>query len=300
MQSYLRWSLAVIAACMLAHTALAEGRATSADPVLVGAGDISSCKNDHDEATAKLLDRIVAAHPQAHVFTLGDNVYPAGTIQEFAQCYAPTWGRHKKRTAPTIGNHEYATAHATGYFAYFGAAAGDSTKGYYSYNLGRWHIIVLNSNCNHVGGCDAHSPQWEWLAHDLTASHTKCTLALWHHPRFSSGLFHGSDKRMGPFWELLYQHDVEVVLNGHEHSYERFSPQTPAAKADPVHGIREFVVGTGGATLYPFGLTAANSEIRQSRMYGVLQLTLHPTSYEWDYLPVAGKKFPDHGFTACH
>ena len=264
------------------------------DPVLVAAGDIAGCGSPGAEATAKLLDSMPGT-----LITLGDNAYESGTATEFVNCYGPTWGRYKARTHPAAGNHEYATKGASGYFAYFGAAAGDPTKGYYSYDLGTWHIVVINSNCSEIQGCQAGSPQERWLRTDLSRHPTRCMLAYWHHPRFSSGQ-HGNDNEMQPIWQALYDAAVDVVLNGHDHDYERFARQTPTGRADPLQGIREFVVGTGGKEHYPFGPPIANSQVRDDKTFGVLKLTLHPTSYDWAFIPVAGKTFTDSGHTACH
>ncbi|MFY9550564.1 MAG: metallophosphoesterase [Thermoanaerobaculia bacterium] len=265
------------------------------DPVLVGAGDISTCSNDGDERTAKLLDKI-----DGTVFTLGDNVYPNGTASQFDRCYEPTWGRHKKRTRPVPGNHDYQTAGAAPYFAYFGDAAGDPKKGYYIYDLGTWHVVVLNSNCAEIGGCQKGSAQEKWLRGDLAAHPTLCTLAMWHHPRFSSGTEHGSSKATVDFWRALQDAGAAVVLSGHDHDYERFAPQDADGKADPERGIREFVVGTGGKSFYQFGQPVANSEIRNANTYGVLKLTLHPDGYDWRFVPVEGGAFEDSGSAKCH
>jgi hypothetical protein len=262
--------------------------------VLVGAGDIAGCGSQADLETALLLDHIGGT-----VFTLGDNVYPDGTDLEFSDCYDPTWGRHKARTRPAAGNHDYHTPGASGYFNYFGLAAGEVDKGYYSYNVGAWHIIVLNSQCAEVGGCDSGSPQWQWLQADLAANPAACTLAYWHHPRFSSSSKHGSDVTYQDFWQLLYDAGADVVLNGHDHTYERFAPQDPTGNPDPGRGIREFVVGTGGGGLYTFDTPEPNSEVRESNTHGVLKLTLHPTSYEWEFVPIAGQTFTDTGSASC-
>jgi hypothetical protein len=267
----------------------------SAAGVLVGAGDIASCVSDGDEATANVLDAIGGV-----VFTLGDNAYKSGTPLEFAACYDPSWGRHKSRTRPAPGNHDYVWPGASAYFDYFGDAAGDPDKGYYSYNLGPWHIIVLNSNCSKIAGCGRGSPQEQWLRADLAAHPSTCTLAYWHHPRFSSGT-HGSDAALNTFWQALYEHGVDVVLGGHDHDYERFAPQTPDGKPDPARGIRQFVVGTGGDRLRKFeGPAIANSEARNDETFGVLKLTLHPASYEWQFIPIAGGTFTDAGTGRCH
>jgi hypothetical protein len=260
------------------------------DPVLVGAGDIAHCGSDGDEATASLLDNIPGT-----VFTTGDNAYPNGSAEEFANCYDPSWGRHKARTYPSAGNHDYQTPDGAGYFAYFGSAAGEPGKGYYSYELGTWHIVVLNSNLSVAAG----SPQEQWLRADLEAHPAECTLAYWHYPRFSSGVVHGSDASMQPLWQALYDHGADVILAGHEHNYERFAPQDPSGIADPTRGIRQFVVGTGGRSHYVFGNPILNSEVRNDDTYGVLKLTLHSSSYSWEFIPEAGKTFNDSGNAPC-
>lgn len=268
--------------------------------ILVGAGDIAACDTDDDEATALLLDAIFAANPDGAAFTAGDNAYTNGTASDFANCYDPTWGRHRERTHPSPGNHDYQTRGATGYYGYFGAAAGDPTKGYYSYDLGTWHVVVINSQCSNIGGCRKGSAQEQWLRADLAAHPTTCTLAYWHHPRFSSGSNHGSQSFMRPIWQALYDYGADVVISAHEHLYERFAPQTPSGAADPAKGIRQFVVGTGGRSLYPFGTPIANSEARNNTTYGVLQLTLRETDYDWEFVPVAGGDFTDFGTGSCH
>src|SRR5688500_7706309 len=260
----------------------------SGDPVFVGAGDIANCSRSEDEATAKLLDGIAGT-----IFTVGDNAYPDGTLTQFNNCYAPTWGRHKSRTKPSPGNHDYHVSGAAGYFDYFGAAAGDRSKGYYSYNLGAWHIISLNSEISQSAG----SAQEQWLRADLAANPKICTLAYWHKPRFSSGQ-HGNIAGSQALWQALYDYGADVVLNGHDHTYERFAPQNPNGQADP-KGIREFIVGTGGAGLYPFPDIQPNSQVRNNTTYGVLKLTLHSSSYDWQFIPVAGQTFTDSGTANC-
>jgi hypothetical protein len=262
--------------------------------VLVGAGDIAGCGSQKDGETARLLDGI-----DGTVFTLGDNVYPDGTAAQFANCYDPTWGQYVARTRPSAGNHDYHVPGAAGYFGYFGAAAGDADKGYYSYDAGDWHVIVLNSRCGAVGGCGADSPQGQWLQADLAANPSTCTLAYWHAPLFSSGSRHGGTTAMRDFWQILYDAGADVVLNGHEHNYERFSLQDPNGQADPGRGIRQFVVGTGGGGLYALGPAHPNSEARSDDTYGVLALTLHPDSYDWTFIPAAGGTFTDTGSAAC-
>jgi len=269
----------------------------SGDPVVLAAGDIATCGGSGDEATAQLLDQ----NPGATAITLGDNAYDNGTATEYATCYDPSWGVFRDRTRPAPGNHDYNTAGAAPYYGYFGANAGDPTKGYYSYNLGAWHIVVLNGMCSAVGGCGVGSPQETWLKADLAANPTACTLAYWHFPLFSSGGTHGNNPAYKVFWDDLYAAGAEVVLNGHEHNYERFAPQTSSAVADPARGIREFVVGTGGKNHYGFSSTIQpNSEVRNSTAFGVLKLTLDSNSYSWQFIPVAGQSFTDSGTTACH
>ena len=265
------------------------------DPVFVGAGDMTNCRRNEDDATAKLLDSI-----DGTVFTLGDNAYPDGTLDQFRNCYDPGWGRHKSRTMPAPGNHDYHTTGAEGYYTYFGPAASPQDngcvkdcKGYYSYNLGAWHIIALNSEIDISAG----SPQEQWLRADLKANPTACTLAYWHEPRFNSGR-HGNATSTGTLWKALYEYGADVVLNGHDHNYQRFAPQNPDGQADP-KGIREFVVGTGGAGLYEFITSQPNTEARDSSTHGVLKLTLHATSYDWEFIPIAGETFTDSGRADC-
>ncbi|HRV90966.1 MAG TPA: metallophosphoesterase, partial [Anaerolineae bacterium] len=265
-----------------------------APSVLVGAGDIADCDIPGANLTAALLDTIPGT-----VATFGDNAYESGSLKEFMDCYEPTWGRHKARTRPAVGNHEYLTADAAGYFAYFGAAAGDPDKGYYSYNRGAWHIVVINSNCSQVGGCQPGSPQEEWLRADLAADSRTCTLAYWHHPRFSSGE-HGNFESVEPIWDALYENGAELVLVGHDHIYERFAPQDPTGVADPVNGIRQFVVGSGGKNHRSAGPPIANSEALNDDTFGVLKLTLRPTSYDWEFVPEEGGTFTDSGSGLCH
>jgi hypothetical protein len=265
---------------------------TSTDTVvLVGAGDIAECDSNGDEQTAALLDKIPGT-----VFTAGDNAYHDGSASEFRSCYSPSWGRFLSRTRPAPGNHDYKSSGAKPYFGYYGPRAGATGVGYYSYNLGAWHIVSLNSEASMKPG----SAQERWLRADLAATKTKCTLAYWHNPRFSSGTEHGSDRSTQPLWQALYDNGADVVIAGHEHNYERFAPQTPTGQADPDHGIREFVAGTGGADHYEFGPPIANSEVRNGDTWGVLKLTLAPGAYKWQFIPVAGKTFSDSGSARCH
>jgi hypothetical protein len=251
---------------------------------------------------------VIAGIAPTAVLPLGDNQYYCGGLAAFQQSYALSWGRFKSITHPSVGNHEYLTsggtdcnagnAGANGYFTYFGAAAGQRGQGYYSYDIGTWHLIALNSNCSDAGGCSASSPQGRWLANDLATHHNACTLAYWHIPLFSSGGRANNNSRA--LWDQLYNANADLILNGHDHIYERFAPQTPSAQADASRGIREFIVGTGGANHTSITTVAANSEVRNEDTFGVLKVTLHPTSYSWQFIPEAGQTFADSGSTACH
>ena len=268
-------------------------------PLVVAVGDIAVCSSEGDEATARLVEGIDGAT----VLTLGDNAYPDGSAEDFRECYEPSWGQFKERTKPVPGNHEYETEGASAYFEYFGKAAGDPDEGYYSYELGEWHIVALNSNCGEGEvRCGPGSAQVQWLEEDLAANadEGRCTLAYMHHPRFSSGVKHGSTANMEPLWEALYEGGADVVLSAHEHNYERFAPQDPEGRADPEGGIREFVVGTGGKGLYPILDPLANSEVHNDESYGVLKLTLRPKGYEWRFLSAEGGEFSDSGSARCH
>ena len=292
------WVIAVVVVIFATIAALGFlGRkpTETANPVLVGAGDIATCRKEGDEATAKLLENIPGT-----VFTMGDNAYPSGTSRQFEDCYEPSWGRYKVRTRPAVGNHEYETDGASGYFDYFGSAAGPPSKGYYSYDLGDWHIVALNSMCENVGGCGPNSPMVGWLQKDLAANPgNKCTLAYFHHPLFSSGE-HGNQTKMTATWEALYAANADVVVNGHDHDYERFAPQKPDGTLDPRRGIRQFVVGTGGGERRPFRTIEPHSQAREDDTQGVLKLTLKPASYDWEFVPVAGETFTDSGTESCH
>jgi chitodextrinase len=275
----------------------ATGSATADEPILLAAGDIAGCDSNGDEETAAILDGQAGT-----IAALGDLAYENGTAAEFSSCYGPSWGRHRDRTYPAPGNHEYLSSGAAPYYAYFGDRAGPSAPGYYSYDLGAWHIVSLNSNCSSIsGGCGPGSPQEAWLRADLAASSALCTLAYWHHASFSSGTTHGPSDRMRALLDLLHAHHADVLLTGHEHHYERFAPQTPDRIASS-SGIRAFVVGTGGRSpTYPFGTPPApNSELRVSAVRGVLKLTLRAAGYDWQFLPVAGQTLADAGTGSCH
>jgi hypothetical protein len=260
---------------------------------LVGAGDIAGCSSSGDEATKLLLDGIAGT-----VFTAGDNVYDNGTSTEFANCYDPTWGQHKARTRPTPGNHDYNTAGAAAYYAYFGAAAGDPSKGYYAYDLGAWRIYVLNSNCSFVS-CGAGSTQEQWLRGDLAANPRTCVAAMWHHPRFSDGT-HGNSTSVQALWQALYDANADLVINGHDHDYQRWAPQTATGTVDAARGIVEFVVGTGGISHYAFATTSANRVAGNDTAYGVLRLDLSATGYAFRFVPIAGQSYADSGSGTCH
>jgi hypothetical protein len=288
------------------HPATAETSSKSAQKkspdtfTLVGAGDIAGCSDlSGAQATAKLIDAIPGT-----VFAAGDLAYDYGTYEEFQKCYDPTWGRFKARTRPTPGNHEYIGSAATGYFRYWDGQAGDPGKGYYSFDLGAWHIVVLNTNCGskELGGCAKASPEETWLKQDLAAHPAGCTLAYGHHALFSSGLFpkHAEHPELRAFWQDLYEAHADLMLAGHEHSYERFAPQNPEGKPDPEYGVREIVVGTGGRSHTPLGYAKPNSEVRDDKTYGVLKLTLSPGKYRWQFIPVPGKTFHDSGEGICH
>jgi len=271
-----------------------SGKQAASDPTVVAAGDIVDCNLPGSEATAKLLDRIPGT-----VLPIGDLAYPDGSDENF-KCYDKTWGRHKARTRPAPGNHEYHTPGAAGYFKYFGSAAGTPGHSYYSFDLGSWHIISLDSECAQVGGCQKGSPEEQWLGDDLRKNSSNCILAFWHIPLFSSGDEHGNSPGMKPFWDDLYAAGADIVLNGHDHDYERFAPQNPDGAADSLHGIREFVVGTGGKSQRKFRDPLPTTEVRSNTTFGVLRIDLHAQSYDWKFIPVAGGEFTDSGTGTCH
>jgi Calcineurin-like phosphoesterase/Bacterial pre-peptidase C-terminal domain len=271
--------------------------ASSGDPVVVAAGDMHACDGAGDDLTAALLGPLA---PTA-VLPLGDNSGEYGYLSEYTGCYDPTWGAYKSISHPVPGNHDYeGDQGASGYFTYFGAAAGTPGQGWYSYDVGAWHVIALNSNCGLVGGCGQGSPQGQWLQQDLAAHGNACTLAYFHHPLFTSTPEPGYNGPVDPLYQMLYKGGADVILNAHAHSYERFAPQDPDGTADSQYGIREFVVATGGAALDPTNDHAANSETWQASTLGVLELTLHANGYDWRFVPVAGGSYTDSGSGACH
>jgi len=264
--------------------------------VLLGAGDISSCSNNRDELTAQILDTIPGT-----VVTLGDNAYPDGRAVDYANCYDPTWGRHKARTFAALGNHEYGANNADGSFDYFGANAGPRGLGYYSFEIGAWHIVVLNDNDAFVP-FSAGTAQDQWLVADLAANTKPCVMAIWHQPRFFSSNTAGFTSRLTRkiYWDRLYAVGADVVLNGHQHQYERFAPMNPDGVRDDANGIREFVVGTGGeSTATPTLEIAGNSEVRMGT-FGVIKMTLGAGTYTWQFIPMAGQTFTDSGSGTCH
>ena len=267
---------------------------------LVGAGDVATCKYlESARATAKLIERIPGT-----VFVAGDLAYEKGTAAEFKNCYHPSWGQFKDRTKPALGNHEYNSHLAAGYFEYWGEQAGPPGKGFYSYDLGAWHIVVLNTNCDEkgLGGCAKGSPQESWLRADLAKRPEACILAYGHHPLNSSGLKkkHEMHPELRPLWEDLYAARAVLVIAGHEHYYERFGPQDPQGNPDPARGIRQIIVGTGGRQHDKIGAPVRNSEVRDSKTYGVLKMTLAPGKYDWEFVPVEGATFRDSGSGLCH
>jgi hypothetical protein len=277
------------------------------DPVLLAAGDAVACVLRSDVRVAALVARIPGT-----IALLGDTSQDVGAAAEFEHCYSRSWGRFKSRTRPVPGDHDYLTPGAAGFFGYFGERAGPPGRGYYSYDLGTWHMVALNSNCDHVGGCERTSPQEEWLRADLAANPRLCTLAYWHHPRFSSGPA-GDYARTGDLWRTLYEYGADVVLAGSHHAYERFAPLDPAGRRDDARGIRSFVAGTGGGGLHE-GFSRPPHDASDARIggtYGVVRLILRPGRYEWRFLPAErpdAPRFPvrpsdvpaDDGRDTCH
>ena len=261
---------------------------STSSAVLVGAGDIARCDVPGAEQTAQLLDRISGT-----VFVAGDNAYMNGSMDDYRRCYDPTWGRHLHRTRPVPGNHEYQTPAAAGYFRYFGASAGPAGLGYYSYTAGAWLVLALNSEIPSGEG----SSQLRWVRDQLAAA-PQCTAVYWHRPLFSSGR-NGANPDMRDLWRVLYEAGADLIINGHDHIYERFGPQTPDGMPDPVKGIRQFIVGTGGAPPYPIMGRMANSEVAAS-VWGVASFTLQNDGYRWEFIPVDGESFRDSGSAVCH
>jgi hypothetical protein len=291
--------------------------AGAGDPVIAAAGDVacdpsnSSFNGGNGSSSScrmRYTSDLIVNGNYAGVIALGDNQYYCGGYSAYVQSYDLSWGRVKSITHPSVGNHEYLTSGGTGcdstntgaagYFKYFGAAAGQQGQGYYSLDIGAWHLVALNSNCSSAGGCGTGSPQYNWLQADLAAHTTACTLAYWHIPLYSSGGRASSNMRT--LWQVLYDNNADLVLEGHDHTYERFAPQNATAGLDTARGLRSFIVGTGGANHTSFTTVAANSEVRDASTFGILAVTLHPTSYDWQFIPEAGKTFTDSGSTSCH
>jgi len=286
----------------------------TADPTVAAAGDIACSPSDSNfnggdgtgsNCMQKLTANLISGAVPSAVLALGDTQYYSGLLSEYLGSYDLSWGAFKSITHPALGNHEYASGSAQGYFDYFDGSgnqtgpAGDRSQGYYSFNLGNWHLVALNANCSQVGGCGAGSPQESWLTSDLSANAHRCILAYWHQPRYSSGV-NGSDTDMSQIWQDLYNQGADVVLSGHDHDYERFGPQDNASNLDAQNGVREFISGTGGEDLFPFSSTLPNSEVRQNTDFGILKLTLHASSYEWRYLSTGTPTIQDAGLAACH
>ncbi len=298
-------------------TALPTKTSAAHDPGIAAAGDIACDPTDvnfnsgNGDAIAcqqKYTYALMVNANLAGILALGDNQYFCGGYQAFLQSYDLSWGKLKAITHPVPGNHEYLTSggtdcnvnneNAAGYFQYYGAAAGPSTKGWYSFNIGSWHLIALDSNCDNVGGCGPASPQGQWLAKDLTDNRAPCILAYWHIPLFSSGGRAATNSQA--FWNVLYAHHADVILNGHDHIYERFAPQTPTGVPDPINGILQITAGTGGADHTTVVKLAANSVVTNADTFGVLEMTLHSNSYDWKFVPQPGKTFTDSGSGTCH
>ena len=283
---------------------VSPSNAAAADPVVYAAGDIACAPGDPGSSTTcheRRTSDIVVNGGAARALAIGDLQYDSATLSNLQNSYDHTWGRFKSITSPSLGNHEGSGA---GYFDYFYGSGvnsgpfGARGKGFYSFDVGTWHLIALNSNCSRVP-CSAGSEQEQWLRADLALHQNACTLAFWHHPRFSSG-HDGDNTFMQPLWQDLYNANADVALVGHSHDYERFAPQNASGALDRTTGIREFVVGTGGAFFTGWTTPKPNSEVRQNNTFGVLKLTLHPTGYDWQFVPEAGKTFTDSGSGACH
>ncbi|MEW5943971.1 MAG: metallophosphoesterase [Pseudomonadota bacterium] len=259
------------------------------ESVLLAAGDIAQCGVPGAALTAALIEKTPGV-----VLAVGDLAYPKGSSRDFERCFAPTWGKFKERILPAPGNHEYLTPGAAGYFEYFGNRAGEAGKSFYSVDLGQWHIVSLDSNIDAGPGSD----QLRWLEQDLAESRHACVLAFWHHPRFSSGR-HGNNAGMAAAWKALYERGASVVISGHDHNYERFAPLDATGRPDAARGIRSFVVGSGGAKLYDFGVRDESSEAWNGSSWGVLKLSLYPDRYTWEFVPAGEGKFRDSGSGRC-
>jgi hypothetical protein len=284
-----------------------QSAAEAAVPAIAAAGDIACDPADRGfnggAGTAQRCrqrapsDGILASDAAA-VLPLGDEQYERGTLAQFAASYHPSWGRLNSRAFPVPGNREYETPGAAGYYGYFGARAGAPDKGYYSYDLGSWHVIALNSNCEFVA-CAAGSAQEQWLRADLAAHRTGCTLAYWHHPRWSSGNA-ARDEDVSAMYNDLYAARVELLLVGHKHIYERYAPLGPTGATEPSSGVRQIIVGTGGEEQSSLQPAPPGVEARSNTSFGFLRVALRPTGYDWQFVPVAGGTLTDHGSSPCH
>jgi hypothetical protein len=286
-----------LSGCASDQTTAARTALASRDGIVIyAAGDVADCRSlSPSQSGAAYTAALIARDPEAPVLMLGDGTYPVGRPEEFTECYEPTWGRFKARTFPAPGNHEYYTPGAIGYYRYFGERAGPGNRGYYSFDLGSWHVVSINSNLKPA----QQEIQLAWLKTDLAQHKAQCTLAFWHHPLFSSG-GHGNNEKMRQVWQVLEDAGAELVLSGHDHDYERFAPQDADGKRDDVRGMRQFVVGTGGARLTPMRFGKPNSERSSNGTHGVLKLWLKDGGYEWEFMPVTEGVVSDRGAALCH
>jgi hypothetical protein len=267
------------------------------------AGDIACSAADNATATARRCHQMATSdllRSVGIVITTGDNQYERGELSEFEKSYAASWGRFLDKTYPSVGNHDYLTPEASGYFSYFGARAGDPAEGWYAFDYAGWHFIALNSNCTPAGGCGPSSPQVRWLKGDLAKSTARCTVAFWHKPRWASGQY-ADDDRYAAFWQTLYEGNAEIVLNGHDHNYQRYAPLDPRGVRDDARGLRQYIVGTGGRSHYPvLDGPIPNREAADDTTFGILELTLHDGAYDWRFVPEAGDTYHDRGSGVCH
>lgn len=297
-RGFLNAAVLALAACsaVVPPSAGPDGGLRTNEVAIVAAGDIADCRHVAPDRSGAAQTAALVAATDAAVLTIGDNTYPVGAYAEFVDCFAPTWGKFESRLRPSPGNHEYQTPGAAGYYAYFGDRAGPGRRGYYSFDLGGWHIISMNSAVDAKVG----SAQYRWLLDDLAASSSSlCTLVFWHHPVFSSGP-HGNDPRMRDALAALHAAGADVLLVGHDHVYERLAPHDATGESDPVRGIRSFTVGTGGAGLYEFKAPHPRSELRDASTHGLLRLVLGDGMYRWEFVSTGGGAPRDRGQGACH
>ncbi len=290
-------ALGLSASSVMSLSASSVMSLSASSPTLLAVGDIATCGNLGAFITAGIIQKELKKIPNSKLAILGDIAYERGTDAEF-KCYDAAYGQFKDITYPSPGNHEYYTPNATGYYKYFGTRAGDPKRGYYTYKLGNWRIYALNSNCNYIGGCDANSPQVKWLKQTLLQNPSQCSLAYWHHPRFSSGR-HGNTSFMQDIWATVAKAGVEVVLAGHDHTYERFAPLDSSGNPNP-KGTQAFVIGTGGRSLYAFINPHPHSQVKQNSSLGVSKFGLEPNGYSWEFLAADGSDFKDSGNGKCY